>query len=411
MTLLVNETRIREMIEALEAYTATPGCGTTRPTYSNEHRDALTYLKAKMEEAGLTTRIDAVGNLFGRLEGQETNLAPVLVGSHIDSVPNGGAFDGPAGVIAGIETAFTFSKLGTRPRRPIEFVAMIEEEGSRFGGGLLGSRLLTGQVSQELLDGMADQKGLKLAEAMSGFGLDPSQALDVAIPVGGIHAFLELHIEQGPLLERNAEDVGIVTSVVSLSQLEVRVTGVAGHAGTTPMAGRKDALVAAAGLIARLPEIVGAVDSDAVATVGRMDVRPGGANVIPDSVEFSIDVRAANAETVETIKARIREDLSSLEKIDFVVATEDMIMIPQTPMSHMVREAFIAAAEEIGLKWRDMASGAGHDAMILSKIAPVGLIFVPSRDGISHTPEEWTDYDQLARGIEVVFRAARALSA
>lgn len=411
MAMHASEERIRQMIETLAGFTASPGRGTTRLTYSAQHRQALDYLAAQMQEAGLTTRIDSVGNLIGRLEGSAPSLPPVLVGSHIDSVPNGGAFDGPAGVVAAIETAFCLRAQSTRPRRPVEVIAMIEEEGARFGGGLLGSRILTGQVDRDALAGMVDGQGVALGEAMAGFGLTLEDAPHAVIPAGGIHAFLELHIEQGPLLEQTGDAVGIVTSIVALSQLEVRITGAAGHAGTTPMAGRRDALVAAAGVIAALPDICAEIDPQAVITVGQIKVQPGGANVIPEAATFSIDLRADRAGTVAALKAAVRARLAALEPGGFGVLVSEPLCVAETPMSEEIRSAMIAAAEDCGFAWRPMPSGAGHDAMVLSKISPVGLVFVPSRNGVSHTPEEWTDYDQLARGVEVIFRATQALAA
>tara|TARA_R100001039_G_scaffold28127_1_gene19517 strand:+ start:2118 stop:3359 length:1242 start_codon:yes stop_codon:yes gene_type:complete len=406
----VNETRIQEMIEGIAQFTSTPGKGTTRLTYSEEHRGVRDYLLTKMKEAGLQTREDAVGNLFGRIEGQNPDLPPVLVGSHFDSVPNGGAFDGPAGVVTGLETAFVFQELGLKPERPVEIIAMIEEEGGRFGSGLLGSRLLTGQVSQQDLQELKDANGVSVAEAMSTFGLDPSHADKVALAADSIHAFLELHIEQGPVLEQHEEDVGIVTEVVSLSQVEVTVKGAAGHAGTTPMNARKDAMVGAASIIAKLPEMVKAVDDAAVGTVGRITVQPGGANVIADSVSFSVDIRSPSANSVAQIKERLNTALEQLQPSGLTYNVSEKITIPSTPMSADIQKQFAHDADSFGLKWRHMPSGAGHDAMILSKITQVGLVFVPSRDGISHAPEEWTDYDKLAKGIEVIFRTAKALS-
>jgi allantoate deiminase len=406
----VNEPRIKDMIESIARFTSTPGNGTTRLTYSAEHRSVRDYLLAKMKEAGLQTREDAVGNLFGRIEGNNPDLPPVLVGSHFDSVPNGGAFDGPAGVIAGLETAFVFQELGLKPERSVEIIAMIEEEGGRFGSGLLGSRLLTGQVQQTELHELKDHDGISVAKAMSDFGLDPSRAGEVALAAGSLHAFLELHIEQGPVLEQNKEDVGIVTEVVSLSQIEVTVTGAAGHAGTTPMNARKDALVGAASVISRIPDIVREIDKLAVGTVGRIVAKPGGANVIPSSVIFSVDIRSPQAENVALIKEKLRAELKQLQAGGLAFEINDKITIPSTPMSEEIQNQFAHDADAVGVKWRWMPSGAGHDAMILSKITQVGLVFVPSHDGISHAPEEWTDYDQLAKGIEVIFRTAKALS-
>lgn len=406
----INESRVQDMIECIAQFTSTPGKGTTRLTYSAEHRDVRDYLLSKMKEAGLKTREDAVGNIFGRIEGKKPDLPPVLVGSHFDSVPNGGSFDGPAGVVAGLETAFVFQELGIKPERPVEIIAMIEEEGGRFGSGLLGSRLLTGQVKQQELHELKDQNGISVAQAMSDFGLDPSRSGEVVLSAGSLHAFLELHIEQGPVLEQNQEDIGIVTEVVSLSQIEVTVTGAAGHAGTTPMNARKDAMVGAATVIARVPGIVAEVDQAAVGTVGRIVAQPGGANVIPNSVTFSVDIRSPQAENVAEIKDKLRTELKQLSDSGLIFVINEKITIPSTPMAEEIQKQFTKDADASGIKWRWMPSGAGHDAMILSKITQTGLIFVPSRDGISHAPEEWTDYDKLAKGIEVIFRTAKALS-
>ncbi|MGP9566863.1 Zn-dependent hydrolase [Halomonas sp. AOP5-B2-8] len=406
----INESRVQDMIECIAQFTSIPGKGTTRLTYSAEHRDVRDYLLSKMKEAGLKTREDAVGNIFGRIEGKKPDLPPVLVGSHFDSVPNGGSFDGPAGVVAGLETAFVFQELGIKPERPVEIIAMIEEEGGRFGSGLLGSRLLTGQVKQQELHELKDQNGISVAQAMSDFGLDPSRSGEVVLSAGSLHAFLELHIEQGPVLEQNQEDIGIVTEVVSLSQIEVTVTGAAGHAGTTPMNARKDAMVGAATVIARVPGIVAEVDQAAVGTVGRIVAQPGGANVIPNSVTFSVDIRSPQAENVAEIKDKLRTELKQLSDSGLIFVINEKITIPSTPMAEEIQKQFTKDADASGIKWRWMPSGAGHDAMILSKITQTGLIFVPSRDGISHAPEEWTDYDKLAKGIEVIFRTAKALS-
>ncbi|MGP9766472.1 Zn-dependent hydrolase [Halomonas sp. AOP13-D3-9] len=406
----VKECRIQDMIEHVAQFTSTPGKGTTRLTYSTEHRGVRDYLQAKMKEAGLQVREDAVGNLFGRIEGKNPDLPLVLVGSHFDSVPNGGNFDGPAGIIAGLETAFVFQELGLKPKRSVEIIAMIEEEGGRFGSGLLGSRLLTGQVTQQDLHELKDQNGISVAQAMLDFGLDPSRSGEVALSANALYAFLELHIEQGPILEQNQEDIGLVTEVVSLSQIEVTVAGAAGHAGTTPMNARKDALVGAATVIARIPDIVTEVDKLAVGTVGRIVAQPGGANVIPSSVSFSVDIRSPQAQSVTEIKNKLCAELKQLLDSGLTFEIDEKITIPSTPMAEVIRNQFAQDADAGGIKWRWMTSGAGHDAMILSKITQTGLVFVPSRNGISHAPEEWTDYDKLAKGIEVIFRTAKTLS-
>lgn len=410
MTKFARTERIQGLIEGLDRFTASPGNGTTRLTYSPEFRLARDYLREQMEKAGLTVREDAVGNLFGRLEGRNPSLAPILVGSHFDSVPNGGKFDGPAGVITGIETAFLFHEHGLIPDRPIEFIAMIEEEGARFGGGLLGSRILTGKVDTDSLADLRDDDGISMAQAMREYGLDPARAGGAVLAPGAVHAFLELHIEQGPVLEAHGEDIAIVDRIVGLSQLKVTIRGQAGHAGTTPMNARRDALVGAVAVLAELPDLARSIGQDAVLTVGKLEVLPGGANVIPDQVAFTVDIRAPKEEVVRELIAQTRAVVEKAIGNGLTSEVELQLFAQPTLLSAEIHAALSRHAERLGLKSRVMVSGAGHDAMIMAGFTPTGLIFVPSRNGISHAPEEWTDYDQLARGIDVVFETVRELA-
>jgi allantoate deiminase len=402
--------RVQVLIEGLDLFTATPGQGTTRLTYSAEYRRARDFLAGQMVEAGLEVREDAVGNLFGRLEGTQPDLAPILVGSHLDSVPNGGRFDGPAGVVAGLETAFLFRDLGLQPKRPIDVVALIEEEGARFGGGLMGSRLLTGQLDPVRLADLRDDAGISAAEAMADYGLDPAQAGQAVLSPGQVHAFLELHIEQGPVLEAERQDVAIVEQIVGLAQLKVTVRGRAGHAGTTPMDQRRDALVGAVRILGQLPDLARQVGRDAVLTVGKLEVLPGGSNVIPELVTFTVDLRAPAEEDVARLIEMTRAAVNHAAGNGLTVEIEQQLFAPPTPLSVQIHAALSAQAEALGLSHRVMVSGAGHDAMIMAGFAPTGLIFVPSRGGISHAPEEWTDYAQLARGIDVIFATIRRMS-
>ncbi|RMC30565.1 Zn-dependent hydrolase [Paracoccus alkanivorans] len=410
MTKFARTERIQGLIEGLDRFTASPGNGTTRLTYSPEFRLARDYLREQMEKAGLTVREDAVGNLFGRLEGRNPSLAPILVGSHFDSVPNGGKFDGPAGVIAGIETAFLFQEHGLVPDRSIEFIAMIEEEGARFGGGLLGSRILTGKVDTDSLADLRDDDGISMAQAMREYRLDPARAGEAVLAPGAVYAFLELHIEQGPVLETHGEDVAIVDRIVGLSQLKVTIRGQAGHAGTTPMNARRDALVGAVAVLAELPDLARSIGQDAVLTVGKLEVLPGGANVIPDQVAFTVDIRAPKEEVVRELIAQTRAVVEKANGNGLTSEVELQLFAQPTLLSAEIHAALSRHAERLGLKSRVMVSGAGHDAMIMAGFTPTGLIFVPSRNGISHAPEEWTDYDQLARGIDVVFETVREMA-
>ena len=410
MTGFADARRIEALIEGIDRFNATPGRGTTRLTYSPEYRAARDFVAGQMVEAGLEVREDAVGNVFGRLEGRRPDLAPILVGSHLDSVPNGGRFDGPAGVVAGIETAFLFRDLGLQPDRPVEVVALIEEEGTRFGGGLFGSRLLTGQVDPAGLDDLRDDAGVSAAQAMIDYGLDPARAGQAALAPGSVHAFLELHIEQGPVLETEGQDIAIVDRIVGLAQLRVTVRGQAGHAGTTPMDQRRDALTGAVGILSLLPDLARQVGRQSVLTVGKMEVLPGGANVIPDLVTFTVDLRAPAEADVLRLIEMVQGAVAHAQGNGLTAQVERQLYAAPTPLSGQIHAALSAQAEALGVSHRVMVSGAGHDAMIMAGFAPTGLIFVPSRGGISHAPEEWTDYAQLARGIDVIFATIRQMA-
>lgn len=406
-----NPQRLQDLIDGLDRFNATPGNGTTRLTYSPQFRQASDYLRAQMEAAGLTVREDAVGNLIGRLEGRNHELAPIMVGSHFDSVPNGGKFDGQAGVIAGIEIASLLKERDLAPERPIEFIAMIEEEGTRFGGGLLASRVMAGKVDMEQFPTLTDDAGITLAQAMEAYGLDPSQAHLAIREPGSIHAFLELHIEQGPVLETHGDDVAIVDRIVGLGQLKATFRGRAGHAGTTPMNARRDALVGAVSALSQLPDLAHAIGQDAVLTVGKLEVHPGGANVIPDLVSFTVDIRAPKEAVVRTLIDQARWVIEQAGGTSLSVEVDEQLFVAPVPLSPELHERLSHHAAALGLKSRTMVSGAGHDAMIMADFAPTGLVFVPSRGGISHAPEEWTDYDQLARGVDVLFLTVCELAA
>lgn len=403
MTRSANADRIGSMIEGLDRFTATPGQGTTRATFSTAFRQGSDYLRARMEEAGLTVREDAVGNLIGRLEGRDPALAPILVGSHFDSVPHGGKFDGPAGVIAGIEAAFLFQEQGLTPARPIEVIAMIEEEGARFGGGLMASRLLTGQLDTASLADIHDGDGVSFLDALRDYGLDPERVQEAVLEPGAVHAFIELHIEQGPVLEAHGEDVAIIDRIVGQTEIDVTIRGRAGHAGTTPMTGRRDALAGAVSVLSQLPDLAREIGRDAVLTVGKLRVKPGGSNVIPEEVDFTVDIRAPEGDVVRDLLARTRAAVDRAEDLGLGTEIREQLYASPTLLSPEIHATLSAHATALGLSSRNMVSGAGHDAMIIADFAPTGLIFVPSRGGISHAPEEWTDYEQLARGVDVVF--------
>jgi len=327
-----------------------------------------------------------------------------MIGSHFDSVKNGGNFDGPAGVIMALEILRVLDENKIKTKYPLEFVAMIEEEGGRFGGGVFGSRAMTGQVDyQELLE-FKDEAGISMAEAFKDFGFDPKKIKEAKRDPEKLKAFIELHIEQGPVLENEKKDVGIVDFIVGINQIRVKVEGRADHAGTTPMNMRKDALSSAAELISEIKNFALEAGSGTVATVGSLEVKPGAANIVPAEVEFSVDIRSKELNCIKEVRNKIDQALSDIKsEYDLSYSVKDMLMVEPVELSQEIFKSFKEEAKNLDLNAREMISGAGHDAMIMAAITDVGLIFVPSKDGRSHTPEEWTDYEDLQKGIELIY--------
>ncbi|PJN87234.1 Zn-dependent hydrolase [Bacillus sp. mrc49] len=400
--------RIEKQINELSKFTATPGKGTTRLTYSKEDLLTRNYMKDKMKEYGLTVREDGFGNIFGKLEGTVKDAPSVLIGSHFDSVPNGGAYDGPAGVIVALEVAALFAENQLIPKNPLEIVALIEEEGSRFGGGLMGSRGMVGSLSEDDFKRLKDKDGITTLEAMAEIGLDGS--LPKKREAMTIKSFLELHIEQGPILEEKNIPIGVVEAIVGLTQLEVTIEGKAGHAGTTPMDRRTDALVTAAQIISRLPGLAIEEGEGTVITTGRLHVFPNGANVIPDKAVFSVDIRSGKEENMNHVISKVRELIDSYQDQGFQTTAEQLLYMPPK----ILNEEIIALMKEIsadsGIPYCSINSGAGHDAMVFSDVTDVGMLFVPSKAGLSHCPEEWSDARHLAYGVQIFYELAKRLT-
>ncbi|NLA91790.1 MAG: Zn-dependent hydrolase [Synergistaceae bacterium] len=402
--------RIKQDLEAMGKFTATPGAGMTRFSFTEEHRLTRDYIAARMKEAGLAVHEDSAGNLFGRREGAEAGAKAIMIGSHFDSVKSGGIFDGPAGVVMGLEVARILHEEGVKTRYPLEFAALIEEEGARFGGGLHGSRVMTGTVSREMLDDFKDRDGTTMAEAMSNFGLNPDDIASSVRPEGSLKAFIEMHIEQGPILENEGIELGLVKTIVGISQKEIEILGRADHAGTTPMEMRCNALTAAAEAALFLDEAAKKAGGGTVATVGRMEVYPGGINIVPARVFFTVDVRAGDMARIEQVTEAFGGFLKDLEKRGLKVRVTDRINVPPVKLSPEILDVFAAEAKKRGYSTKTMLSGAGHDAMIMASATAAGLLFVPSRGGRSHCPEEWTDYEEIKKGVDVVLGAVMALA-
>ncbi|MBG9550054.1 Zn-dependent hydrolase [Cytobacillus firmus] len=402
------QVRIESHIDTLSKYTATPGRGTTRLTYSQEDLLARQYIKEKMKAAGLKVREDGLGNIFGKLDGSLKDAPSVLIGSHFDSVPNGGSYDGPAGVVAGLEVAALFAEYGLTPKFPLEVIALIEEEGSRFGGGLMGSRGMTGLLDEEDFKTLKDKDGITTVEAMEKIGLDPS--LPKTRDPKTVKAYLELHIEQGPILEEKNIPIGVVETIVGLTQLEVTVKGKAGHAGTTPMDKRSDALVAAARMIAQFPELAAAEGEGTVVTTGRLQVYPNGANVIPDQTVFSVDIRSGREEHVQNVIQKVKELAVSYLDSGVEITVEQLLYIQPKEMNKEIVSLLKEKSNKLGLPSCSMNSGAGHDAMVFADYTRTGMLFIPSKNGLSHCPEEWSDSRHIAEAVQILFEAAIELT-
>mgnify|MGYP003581160579 CR=1 FL=1 len=402
------QVRIESHIDTLSTFTATPGKGTTRLTYSPEDLQARQYIKGKMEEYGLIVREDGFGNIFGKLEGTLKDAPSVLIGSHFDSVPNGGSYDGPAGVVAGLEVAALFAENKLTPKYPLEVIALVEEEGSRFGGGLMGSRGIVGLLDGEGFNRLKDKDGVYAVDAMKKIGLDPS--LSKKRDPKTMKAYLEMHIEQGPILEEKGIPIGVVEAIVGLTQLEVSVKGQAGHAGTTPMDRRADALVTAAKMIAQFPDLAESEGEGTVVTTGRLNVFPNGANVIPNMAVFTVDIRSGKEDNVLNVIQKVKDLADFYSKQGIEVSVEQLLYIQPKEMNKDIVSLLKRKSSELGIPKCSINSGAGHDAMVFSDFTNVGMLFIPSKDGLSHCPEEWSDSSHIANAVQVLYEAAKKLT-
>ncbi|MDY0235885.1 MAG: Zn-dependent hydrolase [Gudongella sp.] len=399
-----NLDRIKNDIEKLSEFNSSKDGGLTRFSLTAEDKMARDYLKSELQKLNLDIYEDAAGTLFGRREGTDKDAKVILIGSHFDSVKNGGNFDGPAGVIMALEIIRTLDENNVVLKNPLEFVAMIEEEGGRFGSGVFGSRAMVGLVDYAQLERNKDKDGISMADAFRDFGFDPTKIGEAKKDKEKIKAFIELHIEQGPILEKELKDVGIVEFIVGINEFKVTINGKADHAGTTPMDMRSDAVLAASKVISKIAEYAMAENNGTVATVGSLEVKPGAANIVAKEATFTVDIRSKSQKSIDSVKAKIVQDI---EKITNETATgfqiSEMLNADPVEMNPNIVEMFKSSAKDLDFSYQMMLSGAGHDAMIMSQITDVGLIFVPSKGGKSHSKDEWTDYDQLQKGIELIY--------
>jgi len=408
-TLSINADRLWQRIEELAAITD-PDRPYSRVAFSHLHAEGRQWLTGQMKQAGLDVRVDAGANLIGRLAGSENGRAAIVSGSHTDTVPRGGRFDGIAGVLVALEVAQTLAENGERLRHPFEVVDFLAEEPNKYGFSCIGSRAIAGVLTEQQLAYVAAD-GTSTAEGISAMGGDPERLGPPLRDRDDLAGFFELHIEQGVVLEQDAVDIGIVTDIVGITRYRIRLTGEAAHAGTTPMNRRKDALVAAAILVQEAETLASTQQTDGaylVATVGKLDVVPNGSNVVPGFVDLAIEVRSNSNEQVdrfyETFLARCREVCNQR---DIALQADRISDGAAIGCDQAVQSALVEAAEMNRASYVRMPSGAGHDAAYMARIGPSGMIFIPCLKGRSHCPEEWADKKALATGAQVMLDGIR----
>ncbi len=380
----------------------------SRVAYSDADVAGRAYVMGLMREAGLEPRIDPAGNIFARREGRDASAKPILFGSHIDSVPQGGNFDGDLGSLAAIEVVEVLRERRLVTAHPLEIVVWAHEESFAFGRGLAGSRIVAGDVTPGDLS--QTWNGMTREEALRRIGGAPGRVGEAARDKGSLHGYVELHIEQGATLHRQSVPVGIVQGIVAIDGFDVTITGFANHAGTTPMDERQDALVAASQLTLAVREIVTARPGRQVGTVGHIEVSPNSPNVIPGEVRLSIELRDLSADTLKALAAAIaaRADRIARET-HTAIALKPSRHNPAATADSRLQDVVARAADRRGLAAIRLPSGAGHDAQMMARLCPMAMIFVPSVDGISHSPREKTSWPDCANGAAMLLDTVLAL--
>lgn len=373
--------------------------GINRTAFSVADLEARRWFISKLEAAGLTIRIDPIANIIGTLPGTDPGKPPLVIGSHLDSVPEGGRFDGALGLMIALELVHAISDLDISLRHPLEIVSFSDEE-----GGLVGSRGWIGMLNDDDLN--RQYGGRTLRQVLREMDLDPDDIDRARRAEGEIAAYLEVHIEQGRVLEREGLQIGVVEGIVALNEYEITVTGVANHAGTTRMADRRDPMAAAARMITGVREEVLRLGGNLVGTVGRLETEPGAPNVIPSVVRFTIDIRDPSHLVLGRALDNLHEHFDTIAREEDVeVAWRTLAQIPPAPADQTVMQALLDAAARYGYRHKVMPSGAGHDAQSVAAIAPMGMIFAPSVGGLSHTPAEFTRIEDAVASADVLLQA------
>lgn len=392
--------RMEQRIQALAQFGANPEGGVSRVAFSNADLEGREYIKSLMRDAGLVVRVDFAGNITGRADGSNPGLPVIMFGSHTDSVPGGGNYDGDVGVIGAIEVAQVLHENRVVTKHPLEIVVFADEE-----GGLTGSRAMTFGLADSALE-VISHSGLTVREGIRLIGGDPDNLKQALRQTGELLAFVELHIEQGAHLFEAGTDIGVVEGIVGIRWWDVTINGFANHAGTTPMNRRQDAMVAAAELTLAINRVATSMEGSQVATVGRIRAEPGAPNVIPGRVVMSLEIRDLSAAKMQAVFDAVQEKAAMIANVrqTQIEFSEIDVASPPAPTDEGLRRIISGAADSLGLSYVRMPSGAGHDAQDMTHIAPTGMIFVPSRDGVSHSPKEFTSPQDMANGANVLLR-------
>ncbi|AHG88947.1 amidase, hydantoinase/carbamoylase family [Gemmatirosa kalamazoonensis] len=402
----VNGTRLNAHLAELSAFGRNPQGGVSRVAYSEADRQGREYVTRLMRDAGLDVRVDAAANIFGRRAGRDPSLRPILIGSHVDSVPEGGNYDGDVGSLGAIEVAQTLAESRTTLRHPLDVVIWSNEE-----GGLYGSRAALGELQPREL-ALTSNSGKTVGDGIRFLGGNPDDLASARIAKGAYAAYVELHIEQGGTLDREHVDIGVVEGIVGIDQWEVTVEGFANHAGTTPMDQRRDALLAAARFVEAVNRVVRSVPGRQVGTVGRMQAFPGAPNVIPGKVVLSLELRDLDAAKIRALYTRIHDEADAIARdADVTFTFRPTVENVPAPTDPRVRAIIADAAKALGLSTRSLPSGAGHDAQDLARIAPTGMIFIPSVGGISHAPKEFSRPKDVENGANVLLETVLRIDA
>lgn len=411
MNVAIDLERLISEIDALSSFSDAEPPAVTRIVFTPTDLKARAWMKARCEEAGLAVRVDAIGNTFARWIGSDPAAPVVGTGSHIDAIPNAGKYDGVVGVLGGLEAIRALQRAGFRPKRSIELLIFTSEEPTRFGIGCLGSRLLAGSLSAEDAEKLTDNQGASLDQARGQAGLN-GDLQQVRLPSGYYKAFVELHIEQGPLLEQEGKSLGVVERIAAPASLRVLVEGAGGHAGGVLMPERRDALCAAAELILAVEQAARSSGSvDTVATVGICDVFPGAVNSIPAKVRLSVDVRDTSLQRRDNVMRSLDEACRETSaKRQVAIRTEILNADAPADCAPAVVAALSRACESHGFSFLPMTSRAYHDSLFISRAAPVAMLFIPCRNGYSHRPDEYASPEDIGRGTLVLAEALATLS-